>query len=237
MRVCYFRPYDLKTNISPLIKNPRLFFKYLRREKNLANFLGLEKSAVEVYLRQADQITRTMLRLTENTELGTMLSPLRGPIIYVCTRALKPTVMVETGVASGSSTRYILQAMESNGRGTLYSIDLPNIGKGALIPEGREVGWLVPPRLKYRWRLILGRSQDELPPLLRRLKNIDVFLHDSEHTYKTMMFEYETVWLYLREGGLLLSDDIHWNKAFLRFIRKTKPKRWIAFDGLGATIK
>lgn len=228
---------QLKTNISPLIRKPRPFFNYLQREKNLANFLGLEKSEVRAYLKEADEITRTMLKLTQEAKLGTMLSPLRGPIIHVCTRVLKPAIMVETGVASGSSTYYILQAMKSNGRGTLYSIDLPNVGKGALIPEGKEVGWLVPARLKCGWILILGRSQNELPPLVKKLKSIDVFLHNSEHTYKNMMLEYETVWPHLREGGLLLSDDVHKNRAFCDFIRKRKPKRWVAFDGLGAIVK
>jgi len=227
----------ISTNISPLIKHPRLFFKYLLRERNLANFLGLEKSEVKGYLREADQITRWMLRLTGNVELGTMLSPLRGPIVYVCTRALKPAVMVETGVALGSSTCYMLHAMELNKKGLLYSIDLPNADRGAPVPKDKEVGWLVPLKLKYRWKLILGRSREKLPLLLRGLRRIDAFLHDSEHTYETMMFEYETVWSCLREGGALLSDDIHWNRAFCEFVGKNNPKRNITFDGLGAAIK
>ena len=52
-----------------------------------------------------------------------------------------------------------------------------------------------------------------------------------------MMFEYETAYHFLKEGGLLLSDDIHWNSAFYEFCRNKNPKRWIVFDGLGAAIK
>lgn len=227
----------ISMKLSSLIRYPRLFFKYLRREGKLANFLGLEKSEVKTYLREANQITRRMLRLTENAELGAMFSPLRGPIVYVCTRALKPALMVETGVASGSSTAYILQAMELNKKGLLYSIDLPGADLGALVPEDKETGWLVPLELRYRWKLILGRSQDKLPLLLRDLGGIDAFLHDSEHTYETMMFEYEIVWSYLRGGGLLLSDDIHWNRAFYEFVRTKNPKHRTVFNGLGAAIK
>jgi len=178
-----------------------------------------------------------MLRMTEGKKLGTMLSPFRGPIVYVCVRALKPSIMIETGVASGSSTYYILQAMELNGKGTLYSIDMPNINPGALIPESKAVGWLVPKKLRHRWKLIIGKSQEKLPSLLKELKCIDAFLHDSEHTYKLMMFEYETAWFYLRDGGLLLSDDVHWNSAFYDFIKSNPHNRWIIFDGLGAVIK
>ena len=127
--------------------------------------------------------------------------------------------------------------MELNRKGLLYSIDLPNADQGASVPKDKEVGWLVPLKLKYRWKLILGRSQEKLPLLLRDLGSINGFLHDSEHTYKTMMFEYETAWSYLSGGGVLLSDDIHWNSAFYEFCRSKNPKRWIAFDGLGAAVK
>ncbi len=221
-------------NVLSAIKDPKLFFKYIGRASNLALFLNLDKGKVKEYLRESEQITRTLQQLAENAELGAMFSPLRGPIVYTCVRALKPAIMVETGVASGASTTYILQAMELNKKGLLYSIDLPNSDPGAIVPENKEIGWLVTSKLRHRWKLILGRSQEKLPLLLRDLGNIDVFLHDSEHTYEAMMFEYETIWPHLREGGVLLSDDIQWNKAFYEFIRNHKPKRWIAFGGLGA---
>jgi len=227
----------IPTNISSLIKHPRLFLKYLSREKNLQNFLELEKSEAKEYLSEADCIARSMKKLTGNVELGAMFSPLRGPIVYACIRAMKPTVMVETGVASGSSTCYILHAMELNRKGLLYSIDLPNADKGAPIPKDKETGWLVPFKLRHKWKLILGQSQEKLPLLLKDFGSIDAFLHDSEHTYETMMFEYKTVWPFLREGGILLSDDVRWNRAFNDFVRDKKPKRWIVFDGLGAAIK
>lgn len=223
-------------NIFALIKRPKLLFKYLLRERNLTNFLGCERGVVNKYLLEANQITRDMLRLVGNSELGTILSPLRGPIVYVCVRVLKPNLMIETGVASGSSTYYILHAMELNQKGVLYSIDLPNADEAALVPKDKEIGWLVPLKLRHRWKLILGQSQERLPPLLNDLGTIDAFLHDSEHTYDTMMFEYENAYSHLRKGGLLLSDDIYWNKAFQDFFKKYCLKRWIIFDGLGAVL-
>ena len=216
----------ISISMLPLIKDPKLFFKYIQRERNLAHFLNLEKGEVTEYLRESEQITRTMLRLAENAELGAMFSPLRGPIVYVCTRALKPAIMVETGVASGSSAAYILQAMELNRKGLLYSIELPDSDPGAPIPENKEIGWLIPSKLRHMWRLILGRSQEKLPLLLRNLGSIDAFLHDSEHTYENMMFEYETTWPHLREGGVLLSDDIHWNRAFYNIVRNNTSQKF-----------
>jgi len=229
---------SLLENMSVLIKNPNLLLKFVLRQRNLAKFLDLKTREVRNYLKEADKITKRMLLLTRGLDkTGTMLSPLRGPVLYTCVRALKPEVMVETGVASGSSTYYILYAMDLNKKGVLYSIDLPNISSGALVPKGKEVGWLVPQELRYKWKLILGRSQEKLLPLLKALGSIDAFLHDSEHTYETMMFEYETAWSYLKKGGILLSDDVHWNSAFRDFVRKKRPRRWIVFDGLGAAMK
>jgi predicted O-methyltransferase YrrM len=174
------------------------------------------------YLSEADQITYELaLKLPKNVELGTMISPLRGLIVYVCVRILKPDLMVETGVASGSSSAYILHAMELNRKGFLYSIDLPNAATGASLPEGKQTGWLVPHQLRHRWKLIFGRSQGKLPILLKELGSIDAFLHDSEHTYEIMYFEYQTAWKHLRSGGLLLSDDVHWNKALQDFVKNS----------------
>lgn len=220
-----------------LIKQPKLLLSYLLREKSLSKFLGIGKAEVKMYLREAQNFTNQMLKLATNPELGTMLSPLRGPIVYVCIRTFKPLSMVETGVASGSSTFYILQAMELNRKGILYSIDFSGINPGAIVPKGKETGWLVPPEVKHRWKLIVGKSQERLLPLLKTLNSFDAFLHDSEHTYETMMFEYEVAWGYLREGGLLLSDDVNWNMAFDVFLKNRNPKRWAVFGGLGAAIK
>jgi len=49
-----------------------------------------------------------------------------APYLYVAVRALKPSIVVETGVGSGMSSSFILRALAMNGFGTLYSIDLPS---------------------------------------------------------------------------------------------------------------
>jgi predicted O-methyltransferase YrrM len=143
--------------------------------------------------------------------------------LYRLLRDRQPTICVETGVCNGTSTAVILQALERNGHGRLYSIDFPEFTNstgefwhkgGAVIPQGKEPGWLVPEHLRSRWELIIGRSQDELEPLLDRLGTIDFFLHDSEHSYECMMFEFAAAMRHLREGGVLASDDADWNTAF-----------------------
>jgi predicted O-methyltransferase YrrM len=153
-----------------------------------------------------------------------------GAYLYAVLRAVRPDVVVETGVANGFSTAFSLLALQANDAGHLHSIDLPREvgrdyeqgtfyeGEGrAGIPPGSEPGWLIPQALKERWTLILGRSQDELPPLLKRLGRVDVFMHDSEHSFDCMWFEFNASWPALRPGGVLVSDDVNSNEAFGRF--------------------
>jgi len=145
-----------------------------------------------------------------------MLSVLRAPTIYVICRLMQPQIIVETGVCSGFSSAFILYALSRNNAGRLYSIDLPN-QNGQKIPGGRDVGWLVPTELRDRWELILGSSKEKLPALLSKLNKIDMFYHDSDHSYENMRFEFNEAWGFLKNGGLLLSDDITENKAFDEF--------------------
>jgi Methyltransferase domain len=86
---------------------------------------------------------------------------------------------------------------------------------------GRGIGWLVPDRLKPRWSLLKGKSDDLLPGLLDNLpKGIDLFLHDSLHQYPTMRWEYATAFPRIVPGGFLASHDIHANAAWADFLRE-----------------
>ncbi|MFC1897710.1 hypothetical protein ACFLX8_04000 [Chloroflexota bacterium] len=49
----------------------------------------------------------------------------QGVSLYALCRQLRPDVVVETGIASGVSSSYILCALEENKDGQLYSIDIP----------------------------------------------------------------------------------------------------------------
>jgi hypothetical protein len=116
------------------------------------------------------------------------------------------------------STTAILLGLEDNCFGQLFSIDAPNLDPLVMLPEGRAPGWLVPQRLGARWHLQLGLSSSLLPPLLETLPPIDVFIHDSEHSYENMSFEYRIAFQHLAAGGILLSDDTSWNSAFSDFV-------------------
>jgi hypothetical protein len=152
-------------------------------------------------------------------------------LYYALVRSTKPSTIVETGVANGISSATILFALKQNGTGNLFSIDLPNSstsesGKPVpYLPEGKEVGWLVPIPLRKNWKLMLGDAKDLLPPLLDELDKIDLFIHDSLHTYEHMLWECRTVWPHLKnDGAFLIADDADWNSAFDDFMQEVGAK-------------
>lgn len=144
-----------------------------------------------------------------------------------------------------------MKALKDNNSGTLYSIDYPlseqeyaaNLESGCetafALPEGKEPGIAIPEDVKGRWVLKRGKSKEILPNLLKELGSVDVFLHDSHHTYENMMFEYSAAWDYLPREGLLLSHDTDCNNAFRDFSRKVKCQPFDIYfrGGVGAIVK
>ena len=139
---------------------------------------------------------------------------------YMICRALKPRIMVETGVAYGVTTSFVLRAMAENEIGTLHSIDLPPLGPDA----DDSVGRLIPEGLKARWALHRGQTRRVLPGLVQRVAPLDIFMHDSLHTRRTMLWEFRTALAKLARPGVILSDDIDFNAAFADLEAETAPR-------------
>ena len=135
-------------------------------------------------------------------------------MVWCMTRHLRPALVVETGVARGITSRVILEAMERNGAGALYSIDLPALDRSL----HAEIGAAVPADLRARWTYVNGTSRRRLPALLAELGEIDLFVHDSSHTARNMRFELGCASTALRRGAIV-ADDIHRNDAFANFTR------------------
>src|SRR5215213_10666957 len=140
---------------------------------------------------------------------------------YLLCRLISPSVVLETGVAYGVSSAFILRALEENGGGMLHSVDLPPLRT----EYERFWGVAVPDALRGRWRLHRGSSARILPPLLEETRTVDLFVHDSLHTHRNMSREFDTVWPRLRSGGVILADDVERNRAFGE-LRQKNPALW-----------
>jgi predicted O-methyltransferase YrrM len=199
--------------------------KYLGTDLN-----GFHHEAAAVEMREHIAASRTRLNRPESAAVHDADAGL-PEFCYVICRALRPRVVVETGVGSGVTTAFILQALAANGEGHLWSIDLPPIGAEEF------AGSFVPQHLRSRWNLLRGRTRDLLPGLLRELPAPDVFLHDSLHTTRNMTFEFNAAWQKMAAGGVLLSDDIHMSKAFARFITSERVGLSLAGTRFGVAFK
>jgi predicted O-methyltransferase YrrM len=155
-------------------------------------------------------------------------------IQYALVRALAPDVIVETGVANGISSTYLLRACQLNGKGHLYSVDINN---REFMAAGNQIGWIVPQDLRSRWTLQLEDSHTALPRIFSELGMVDVFIHDSSHTYEDMKFEFETSYPHIRPGGLLLSDDADFNAAFMECAKSFRPAASRIIRNLGIMKK
>jgi hypothetical protein len=159
--------------------------------------------------------------------------------IWCLVAHLRPADVIETGVAHGLTSRVILEGLHRNGSGHLWSVDLPAIDPAL----HHEIGIAVPADLRFHWTYLAGTSRRRLPELVRRLQQVDLFIHDSLHTTRNTYFELDTVWPALPPGGAATADDIHRNLGFSRFIEQVAPAAWVAArhftgDGLwGTAIK
>jgi predicted O-methyltransferase YrrM len=137
-------------------------------------------------------------------------------LAWCLARHLRPKRIVETGVARGLTTRVLLEALERNSNGRLWSIDLAPLLERSL---AQETGAAVPDRLHERWTLLQGSSRRLLPDLVADLGQIDLFAHDSMHTTRNLRFELEQVWPALAPRGAMLIDDIEKNVATGQFLQ------------------
>jgi len=134
-------------------------------------------------------------------------------MLFYLVKCSQPDIIVETGVANGFSSSYMLLALDSLNKGKLISIDY------LVMPwhTKEKVGQVIPETLRKWHELIIGNSMIELEKLKTSKKQFDIFMHDSSHTYQHMMKEYQMAWPHLKIGGFLLSDDVSQNDAFLEF--------------------
>ena len=136
--------------------------------------------------------------------------------LYGLTRWLRPTVVVESGGYVGMSSAFILKALTDEGLAAakLHSIELSQeCEQGALIPE--ELRSVSSSFVPMRGRIEDFLKRNELP------SSIDMFLHDSSHSYRHMLWEFHQFWPRLRDGGLLVSHDVQMNAGFPEFVAET----------------
>jgi len=133
-------------------------------------------------------------------------------ICYALTRYLKPTVVLETGVAYGITSTIVLLAMERNNRGRLISIDLPPLSD----LSGVYIGLGIPEHLRKNWILHIGSNRQLLPKVVKNTENIGLFISDSANVYTIQRREFEDAWGSLSSNGVMVFNNI--SRKFQKYL-------------------
>jgi predicted O-methyltransferase YrrM len=162
---------------------------------------------------QKSDFMKEMIRRRDAHGSHGLMGELDCATLYALTRWHRPSVVVESGGYVGMSSAFILKALadERLTNAKLYSIEWN---------QDCDHGVLIPDELRAQFIPLSGNVEDfvnrsELP------SSVDMFLHDSSHHYHHMLWEFREFWTGLRDGGLLVSHDVHLNAAFAEFVAKT----------------
>ena len=148
---------------------------------------------------------------------------------YALVRALEPQHVVETGTQMGLGSCAIAAALLRNGHGRLTTIDIEP-----------EAGYLI----GDPWAGVVDRRTGSSVDIIGGLEDVDLFIHDSLHTYDFETQEFAAVEQRLSGGAVILSDNAHATAALSNWAEKTgrhylffkeQPAgHWWPGDGIGA---
>lgn len=189
----------VSTDVSEILTN--ISHSQLRTEDFFEEFKSLAKELMKKYDKNKLNYPETY-NISESSAF----------LLYCMVRAFGPENVLETGVANGISSYYILNAMNRNCKGTLYSIDIDS-----------NVGGLLGEDERRRWQLRVISKKNaagEFKDVISALPQIDIFIHDSDHSYTGQMLEYEAVYSKVSDEGILSSDDIDFSYAFNDFCKR-----------------
>jgi len=236
-------------NIAKIIYNKANLYLVGRKKREvrnrwLADLASCSETEVEEFVREIERDHIFLNEIKKNLKKYTYYFPMRtdfycnkngasiffGSVsLYALVRINQPKIIVETGGTPGKSSAFILRALQKNGKGRLYTVDHPpeEVDERFDIsechekrPTGVRSNWAIPQELLSWQDLSIGKAKEVLPGLLEKIGDIDFFIHDSEHSYENMVFEFRQGWKFLRNEGLLWTDDVQANSAWYDFCRE-----------------
>jgi predicted O-methyltransferase YrrM len=149
---------------------------------------------------------------------------------YALVRALRPERVIETGTDKGLGSVVLAAALLRNGTGRLTTIDV-----------NPESGYLVEGPYASVIDRVIG---DSVETLAADPEPVDIFLHDSLHTFEYETAEFTAVAPRLTDRAVVLSDNAHESEARavwaeksgrqFSFFAEQPAGHWYPGDGIGA---
>lgn len=201
---------------------------YLKKEaQSISGFIdGIDPALAKETQQKVEEI-----KINGKKTLGKIDYDLGGggayDLLYFLIRYLKPTVVVETGVASGYSSYASLEALDANKSGMLYSSDLPYF---RLENPEQYIGIIVPEKLKKNWKLYIKGDRQNLPSISSQINQIDIFHYDSDKSYNGRKFAMTSLDEKFTQDSVIIMDDIQNNDFFFDYVRERKISDVIIFE-------
>lgn len=149
-----------------------------------------------------------------------------GLFLYYAVRLLKPKVIVQTGTSNGVSCAHLALGLKHSGPDAkFYGVDMPNIYRpedpefhkqmqyGVLIPDGKKSAWLIPDAIQPQCEIVNGDSKELLKGVFEKAGKVDLFYHDSDHSYDFMWWEFDTAFPNMNDGGVIIADNTAWSSV------------------------
>lgn len=137
-------------------------------------------------------------------------------LLYFWTRKIRPSLILESGVAAGWSSYAFLLALNENKSGKLLSSDLPYFR--IKNPES-FIGILVPEELRGpHWQLEIQGDDFNLPKLLSQGNKLQLIHYDSDKRKSGRKKFLSRIERHLDEDCIIIMDDIQNNLAFKEYV-------------------
>lgn len=122
--------------------------------------------------------------------------PEEAGVLYLLVRGLRPGLTLETGTFKGYSTSEIARALQANQRGHLLTVDV-----------AASSGTAVPQHLLPYVTFSRGEPSQAFAQRLPRDQRLNLFFHDSLHTFMNTLGE--LIWFadHLEPGAVIVCHD------------------------------
>lgn len=250
MATRYYNPKYLQILKWMFISNEDTNFTYDLTDKNNLELLKTIESCLDLPFEQLqkyldeiqndDQLKIYLRKKIEDSDLKNFADHhvrfSRRVGWYIITRALKPKVLIETGVDKGLGSVVLCAALLKNKEegfpGRYYGTDIND-----------KAGYLLDEKYKSIGEIIYG---DSISSLQKFDKMIDIFINDSDHSASYEYREYQTIKNKLSPKALILGDNSHVTDKLLKFsiendrnfvLFREEPKdHWYPGAGIGISF-
>ena len=156
---------------------------------------------------------------------------------YAFARAMKPKIIIETGIDKGLGAILLCAALLRNKEegydGKYYGTDI-----------NPDAGYMLIGKYKETGEILYG---DSIKSLSQFTENIDLFINDSEHSSEYEYQEYQTIQKLITDKTVILGDNSHctdklavfsneMDRSFL-FFKEEPLNHWYPGAGIGISYK